>query len=58
MHQDDRVGTGLAVVIQNASAGATICLNSGSYGAVTFRSLSKSADVTVRPAAGANVTIG
>ena len=52
------VGTGLAVVIRNASAGATICLNSGSYGAVTFRSLSKSADVTVRPAAGANVTIG
>jgi hypothetical protein len=52
------VGTGLAVAIRNVSAGATICLNSGSYGAVTFRSLSKSSTVTVRPAAGANVTIG
>ncbi len=52
------ISSGLAVGIQNASAGATICLNSGSYGAVTFRSRSKSSDVTVRPAAGANVTIG
>ena len=48
----------LAGAIHNASAGATICLRSGSYGAVTLRSLSKSSDVTVRPAAGANVTIG
>ena len=48
----------LAGAIHNASAGATICLRSGSYGAVKFRSLSKSSDVTVRPAPGANVTIG
>jgi hypothetical protein len=52
------ISSGLAAAIQNASAGATICLNSGSYGALTFTSLSKSSDVTVRPAAGANVTIG
>ena len=52
------ISTGLAVAIQNASAGATICLNTGSYGAVTFRSRSKSSDVTVRPAPAANVTIG
>ena len=48
----------LAGAIHNASAGATICLRSGSYDAVRLRSLSKSSDVTVRPAAGANVTIG
>ena len=48
----------LAGAIRNASAGTTICLSSGSYGPVTFRSLSKSSDVTVRPAPGANVTIG
>ena len=26
------ISSGLAAAIQNASAGATICLNSGSYG--------------------------
>ena len=49
---------GLAGAIHSAASGATICLSSGSYGGVSFRSLSKSSDVTVRPAPGANVTIG
>ena len=48
----------LAGAIRNASAGATICLKSGSYSGLRFSSLSKSSDVTVRPAAGANVKIG
>ena len=52
------ISSGLPVAIQKAAAGVTICLNSGNYGGVRFRSLSKSSDVTVRPAAGANVTIG
>jgi chitodextrinase len=52
------ISSGLATAIQNAAAGATICLNSGSYPAMTFTSLSKSSDVTIRPAAGATVTLG
>lgn len=48
----------LAGAIHNASPGTTICLGSGSYGAITLRSVSKSANVTVRPAPGANVAIG
>ena len=52
------ISSGLAAAIQNASAGATICLNSGSYGNLSFTNLSKSSDVTVKPAAGASVTIG
>jgi len=44
--------------IHGAATGTTICLSSGSYSAVALRSVSKSADVTVRPAPGANVTIG
>ena len=48
----------LAGAIHNAASGTTICLSSGSYGAVSLRSVSKSAEVTVRPAPGANVVIG
>jgi chitodextrinase len=52
------LSSGLAAAIQSASAGATICLNSGSYGNLSLTSVGKSADVTVRPATGADVTIG
>ena len=33
------ISSGLAAAIQNASAGATICLNSGSYGNLSFTDL-------------------
>ena len=52
------ISSGLQSAISGASAGAVICLNSGSYGSLTLSSLSKSSDVTIEPAAGAAVTIG
>jgi chitodextrinase len=52
------ISAGLASAIQTASAGSTICLNSGSYGNLSLTSIGKSADVTVQPAPGADVTIG
>ena len=52
------ISSGLQSAISGASAGAVICLNSGNYGSLTLSNVSKSSDVTVQPAAGANVTIG
>jgi hypothetical protein len=52
------ISSGLASAIQTASAGSAICLNSGSYGNLSLTSVEKSADVTVQPAPGADVTIG
>jgi hypothetical protein len=52
-----RAGTGLVSAIQNASAGSTICLASGTYTGFTLTSVSKSSDVTIKPASGASVTI-
>ena len=52
------ISSGLASAIQRASAGATICLNSGSYGDLSLFKVGKTADVIVQPASGANVTIG
>lgn len=52
------ISSGLQGAIQAASAGAVICLTSGSYGAITLSGLSKSSQVTVRPVAGATVNLG
>ena len=41
------ISSGLQSAISGASAGAVICLNSGSYGSLTLSSLSKSSDVTI-----------
>jgi hypothetical protein len=48
----------LQAAIQSASGGSTICLGSGSYGAVTLSSVAKALDVTVQPVAGSTVTVG
>ena len=52
------ISSGLAVAIQNAAAGATICLNAGSYGNLNLTNVRKSSDVTVQPVSGVNATIG
>jgi Right handed beta helix region len=48
----------LDAAIHKAHGGDVICLTSGSFGDVALDGLSKPSDVTVRPAAGATVTIG
>jgi hypothetical protein len=50
-------GASLASTIAAAAAGSTLCLASGSYGNLSLTSVGKSADVTVQPASGADVTI-
>jgi len=52
------ISSGLATAIQNAAAGATICLNGGSYGSLNLTNVRKSADVTVEPVSGTSATIG
>jgi chitodextrinase len=52
------ISSGLATAIQSAAAGATICLNSGSYGNLDLTNVRKSADVTIRPVDSASATIG
>lgn len=48
----------LLSVISSASAGAVICLNSGTYTGGTLNAVTKASDVTVQPASGAAVVIG
>jgi hypothetical protein len=48
----------LASAIRNARAGATICLNTGSYGNLTLTNYSRADYVTIRPVQGATVTVG
>jgi chitodextrinase len=52
------ISSGLAAAIQNASAGSTICVASGTYTGFTLTSISKSSDVTIQPVSGASVSIG
>ena len=52
------ITSGLATAIQNAAAGATICLNGGSYGSLNLTNVRKSADVTIEPISGTSATIG
>ena len=52
------ISSGIATAVSNASAGAVICLTAGSYGDLTLSNVTKSGTVTVRPIAGATVTLG
>ena len=52
------ISSGLQSAIQNAAAGATICLNAGSYGNLDLTNVRKSSDVTVQPVSGASATVG
>lgn len=52
------INSGLQTAIQNAAAGTTLCLASGSYGNIVLSNLSKASDVTVAPIAGATATLG
>ena len=52
------ISGGLQAALNNAVGGKVICLNSGSYGAVSLRSKSYSSDVIVQPVAGKTVTLG
>lgn len=45
-------GANVASAVSSAAAGSTICLNSGSYGSVSFGSVTKNPRVTVRSATG------
>ncbi len=45
-------GANVASVVSSAAAGSTICLNSGSYGSVSFGSFTKSPRVTVSSVTG------
>jgi hypothetical protein len=47
----------VASAVSGAAAGATICLNSGSYGTVTLADVSKSSDVTLRSASGTSASL-
>ncbi|MEQ1518484.1 MAG: right-handed parallel beta-helix repeat-containing protein, partial [Usitatibacteraceae bacterium] len=51
------ISGGLVAALDAAPAGATICLNSGTYASSALNTIAKAADVTVRPADGATVTI-
>lgn len=51
------ISSGLLAALQSAPAGAVLCLNTGSYTVGTIGSVVKSADVVVRPADGARVSI-
>ena len=50
-------GANVASAIVAATAGSTICLNGGSYGTVSLSNVVKSADVTVRSAAGRTASL-
>lgn len=51
-------GGNIANAIASASAGKTVCLGAGTYGAVSLSSVRKASDVIVRPVNGATVSIG
>jgi hypothetical protein len=50
-------GAGVASALSSAQAGATICLGSGSHGAVTLGSFTKSPRVTLRSVTGQGATM-
>jgi hypothetical protein len=50
-------GANVSSAVSSAAAGATVCLNSGNWGDVTFSGVVKSAYVTVRSASGVGATI-
>lgn len=50
-------GTNVATTVSNASAGDTVCLNSGSYGSVTFSGISKASDVIIQSTTGVGASI-
>ena|GEM_PF-2013204 len=52
------ISSGLQTALNNATGGAVICLNSGSYGNIALTSKAYSSDVIVQPASGATVTVG
>lgn len=51
------VGANVASAVSGASAGSTICLNSGNYGAVSLSNINKSDFVTLAAAPGATATL-
>ena len=52
------ISSGLQTALNSAVGGNVICLNSGSYGAVSLSSKSYASEVIVQPVAGATVTTG
>ena len=50
--------SGLQTALNSASGGAVICLNAGTYAAISLSSKSYSSDVRVQPASGAAVVLG
>ncbi|MGZ3772032.1 MAG: hypothetical protein ACXVCP_20245, partial [Bdellovibrio sp.] len=51
-------GADLTQAVANAADGSTICLNSGTYGAMQIVNLVKSADVTIQSVTGKDAVIG
>ena len=51
-------GANLASAVSSAAAGSLICLNSGSYGSVSFNNVTKSPRVTVRSVTGQGASMG
>ena len=52
------ISSGLTTAINNAASGTVICLNNGSYGAITLTGVNKSSDVIIQPAPGQTATLG
>ena len=50
-------GASLSSVVSSAAAGAVVCLNSGSYGSVTFSGITKNPRVTLRSVSGRTATV-
>lgn len=51
------ISAGLQAAITAAPAGSTICLQAGSYGALTLTDVVKSSDVTIEPVAGVTASV-